>query len=165
MYTFTPMSEEEIQSSGLLEDGIYEFEVIRSTRKTSKSNNPMAELQLKIWDKEGKIHTIFDYLVFSTIPLNIRKVKHFCDAVGLQEQYKLGQMPEELSGYSGKAHIIIQKGNEIPSEKLNGKPVGSLYPDKNVVDDYMMIDEVSIKNESHSKGHADLSIDDDSVPF
>ena len=139
-YSFHPMSEEELNAVSLVEDGEYEFEVLKSTRRISKAGNPMAELNLRYWDKMGAPHTLFDYLVFSSVPLNIRKVKHFCDAVGLQDAYQKGEIPEELGGYNGKFRIITQVGQEIPEDKLQGKPKGSTYPPKNVVDDYVKSD-------------------------
>lgn len=155
MYTFTPMTEEEIQSSNLLEDGDYDFEVVKSTRKISKANNPMAELQLNVWDKEGRQHLVYDYLIFSTVPLNIKKIKHFCEAVGLHEEYNKGSIPEELERCFGSAHFSKQNGAEIPNDKLNGKPIGSRYPDKNVVDDY-------IKKETKQSNPLPF---DDTIPF
>jgi hypothetical protein len=136
-YSFNPLTEEEINAFSLMDDGVYEFEVLKSTRQISKSNNPMAKLELRVWDKEGREHFVFDYLVFSTIPLNIRKVKHFCEAVGLHEEYKQGQIPEELERYCGQASIMKQAEQEIPEDKLNGKPKGSKYPAKNFVADYI----------------------------
>ncbi len=136
-YDFIPMTEEEINKANLVENGVYDFEVVNCERQISRAGNPMAKLTISFWDKDGRNHAIYDYLVFSTVGLNIRKVKHFCDTVGLQDKYKLGQIPEELIGYSGKASISVQEGKEIPSDKLNGKPHGSKYPDKNVVDDYI----------------------------
>jgi hypothetical protein len=153
MYTFTPMTEEEISSYNLMEKGIYDFEVIKSIRKVSKSGNPMAELQLNVWDKAGKQHTIFDYLVFSSIPLNIKKVKHFCDATGLAEKYKQGSIPEELERFSGKVEIGVQ--DEQPKEG------GGFYPKKNIVLDYIVIDKAEIKYESTP---ADNFINDE-IPF
>ena len=44
-YTFQPMTEEEINSFSLVDDGIYNFEVVKSTRKLSKSNNAMCEFK------------------------------------------------------------------------------------------------------------------------
>ena len=86
-YRFEPINEEDLDNFKLLENGDYPFEVAKSTRKISKSGNDMAELQLKVWDKNGAINTIFDYLVFSKVPLNIKKVKHFCDAANLLQEY------------------------------------------------------------------------------
>lgn len=152
MYTFTPMTESEIQASSLLEAGVYDFQVAKSTRKTSKSGNPMAELQINVWDKEGKQHLIFDYLVFSTIALNIRKLKHFCDSVGISDQYNKGAIPEELERLSGKVEIGIQ--DEQP------KPGGGVYPKKNVVVDYVVTDKGAVKVELQ----VDPSLNDD-LPF
>jgi hypothetical protein len=144
-YQFNPLTEEELNAVELVEDGIYDFEVIKSVRKVSRTGNHMAELNIRFWDKNGKIHTLFDYLVFSIIPLNIRKVKHFCDATGLAEYYKKGELPEELGGYSGKIKVSTQKGQLIPQDKLNGKPLGSTYPDKNIVEYYVLTDKGAVK--------------------
>lgn len=127
MYTFTPMTEEEINAFNLMDEGVYDFQVVKSTRKLSKSsNNPMAELSLNIWDKEGKTHLVFDYLVFSSVPLNIKKVKHFCDATGLAEVYKTGKMPEELENLSGKVEIGIQEEQPKAGGGFYAKKIMSL---------------------------------------
>lgn len=154
-YSFTPLTQEQLDSAGLAEEGIYNFEVIKSTKKTSKSGNPMAELQITIWDKNGKNHSLFDYLVFSNIPLNIRKVKNFCDTTGLVEEYKKGNLPEELQGKCGKVSIGIQ-GNQP-------NPKGGVYPSKNVVLDYVLNDPNSL---SSSADITDEPFkDDDEIPF
>jgi hypothetical protein len=157
-YSFQPLSDNELNAINLVEDGEYEFEVVKSTRKTSRAGNPMAELQIKFWDKMGMIHTVYDYLVFSTVPLNIRKVKHFCEAVGLDEEYKSGSIPEELSGYTGEIKISTDPGQEIPEDRLQGKPKGSKYPSKNVVDDY-------IKGDGIKKMVEKDNLLSDDVPF
>jgi hypothetical protein len=161
-YDFIPMTEEEINRAGLVDDGVYDFNIVNCERKVSKANNPMAKLTIEFWDKEGRVHTIYDYLVFSKIGLNIRKVKHFCDAVGLQDKYLLGQVPEELDGYSGKARIVIQIGKEIEHKDLNGKPAGSKYPDRNIVDDYITYDVKSYALQP-LKDSKPLPLDD--IPF
>jgi hypothetical protein len=166
-YNFQPMSEEELNKpDDLIADGIYNFEVIKSMRKTSRNGNPMAELHLKFWDKDGAVHTVTDYLVFSSVKFNIRKIKHFCDAVGLQDSFLKGELPEEFGGYAGKLSLVTQEGQEIPEDKLKGKRPGSKYPDKNVVEDYVMTDQGAVKYEnSASKEHANAPFQDDSLPF
>lgn len=129
-YTFNPLTDAEIDAMNLMSKGEYSFEVIKSSRKTSKSGNPMAELQLRVWDDKGVEHYVYDYLVFSNINLNIRKVKHFCESVGLIEEYKKGSIPEELDGKSGK--VIIDIRDEQPKEG------GGFYPKKNIVSDYVI---------------------------
>ena len=129
-YNFTPLTDEQIDALNLLEEGIYNFEVIKAERKVSKSGNPMAELQLNVWDNSGKNHLVYDYLVFSSINLNIRKVKHFCDSVGLSDQYKEGSIPEELERYAGQVKIGIKEQQPNPN--------GGFYPKKNHVIDYVL---------------------------
>lgn len=128
-YSFTPLSDEELDMANLLPEGEYDFQVSKSARRTSKQGNAMAELQIKTWDRFGKICMIFDYLVFSTVNMNIRKISHFCKSVGLHAKYKEGNLPEELDGYSGKCLVGIQDQQSNPN--------GGFYPKKNVVLDYI----------------------------
>ena len=131
-FNFTPLSDEELDMINLMDEGIYDFEVVKCTAKTSKSGNQMAELQLKVWGIDARVHIIYDYLVFSTVPLCIRKVSHFCNTVGLQDAYKAGQLTSDLQGYSGKVEIGIE--DERPN------PNGGNYPKKNYVIDYIKND-------------------------
>lgn len=153
-YQFNPKTEEELEAGELVEDGLYNFEVTRSTRKHSAAGNAMAALQLLIWDKAGKAHVIFDFLVFSDVNMCIRKVKHFCDTTGLQESYKNGNIAEDLSGYSGKCWIVTQ--DEQPN------PKGGVYPKKNIVDDYES--EKQAKKDGTGEPFVDSNLDDD-LPF
>jgi len=125
-FSFQPMTEEELQALNMVDDGVYDFEVIKATQKTSRSGNQMIELQLMIWDKQGKAHTVFDYLV--SITSMIYKIKHFCDSTGLDAEYKAGNFDVmQCEGRRGKAHIIIQTGQPNPN--------GGMYQDKNAVKD------------------------------
>lgn len=148
-FNITPLTEEELEKSELHESGIYDFEVLKSVSKTSKSGNPMSELTIRIWDKQGVPFNIFDYLVFSQITLNIRKVKHFCEAIGHDDWYAEGKIPEELGGYSGRLELGYQKEKE--------KEGGGFWPAKNVVLDYLK------PTMSHTKPVDDFKSDD--VPF
>jgi hypothetical protein len=153
-YQFNPLSDEELDSINLIPDGVYNFEIVKSQRKVSQSGNNMAALTLKVWDDQGKIHNIFDYLIFSTVPLNIRKIKHFCDSIGQIEAYKKGEIPEEMGGYSGKVHIGIQERQP--------KKEGGFYDKKNIVIDYVMTDNGAVKHDS-----TDNIVDNfnDEIPF
>jgi len=143
-YSFSPMTEEELNSFPMLEPGVYDFEVLKSTRKVSKSGNDMAEINICVWDKEGKVNQLFDYLVFSKVAMNIRKVKHFCDATGLSENYQRGQLPEELEGLGGKVEIGIKE--KQPNSN------GGFYPEKNVVVDYVKREVKEFPMEINEKG-------------
>jgi hypothetical protein len=153
-YNFQPLSDEELDAINVIEEGIYDFEVVKAERKTSKSGNPMAAIQLRVWDTQSAVHFIYDYLVFSSVPLNIRKVKHFCDSVGLAEEYKKGELPEDLEMRAGKVHIGIEE------EKPN--PSGGMYPRKNKVVDYVMTDKDAVK--PNLSVNAD-DFDDKDLPF
>ncbi|SRR5579872_2878084 len=128
-FTFTPMTDEELETASLMAEGTYSFQVMKCSKKVSKSGNPMAELMLNVWDNEGKAHTIYDYLVFSEQPFCIRKIKHFCDSTGNLDKYKKGELPEDLTGLCGRAFVVITEATP------NGK--GGMYAPKNSVDDYV----------------------------
>lgn len=153
-YNLTPMTEEELNAFDLIEEGTYDFEVLKSERQKSKSGNPMAKLQINVWDKNGKSTVIFDYLVFSSVKFCTRKIKHFCEAAGIAEDYLKGTIREDLERLCGKVHIGIQES--LPN------PTGGYYPSKNVVIDYVTKD-----NASHSgapKPESDEFLND-SIPF
>jgi hypothetical protein len=151
-YSFNPKTDEELENSNLLQDGVYNFEVSKSTRKSSKNGNPMAELQLEILDTEGNIHQVLDYLVFCDVNLCLKKISHFCKAVGLAEEYKTGKIPEDLLGFSGKVEVTTQDEKQ--------KEDGGTYPRKNIVKDYLK------KSESEAKvpPKIDPELNDD-IPF
>ena len=153
-FEFTPMSEKELDAMDIIPDGEYDFEVIKSQRKTSKAGNAMAELQLLVYDKEGHGRPIFDYLVFSTVNMCIRKISHFCKTVGLDDAYQKGSLPEEFVGYSGKCLIGTQE--EMPKE------TGGFYAKKNIVVDY--IKKSQTKSAPLPKVDLD-NFDDSIIPF
>ena len=143
-YNFNPLTEEELNSFPMIEPGVYDFEVLKSTRKVSKSGNDMCEINICVWDKNGKVSQLFDYLVFSKVALNIKKIKHFCDAVGLTENYKRGELPEDLTGLAGKVEIGIREKQPNNS--------GGFYPEQNIVVDYVMKDKVEMRVEVNERG-------------
>jgi len=166
MFTFTPMTDEEIEKAGLLESGRYNFEVMKAERQTSQKGNPMAKMMLKVWDKVGGTHIVYDYLVFSSVAMNMRKISHFCQSVGLYEEYQRGALPEDLAHYCGEIEIGVEEGKEIPLDKLNGKPAGTKYPAKNNVVDYLVCSTQTKKSDNlASKENAEAPFFNDSIPF
>jgi len=148
-YTFSPKSDEELID--IVPRGVYAFEVLKSERMTSQKGNPMCKLLLKYFDVNGRARLIYDYLVFSDANLNIRKIKHFCHSVGLVEEYKKGELPEDLTNKYGEFEIGIQ--DEQPNDK------GGFYPKKNTVVDY-----VKPSKKEETKNEED-EFHNDSIPF
>lgn len=119
---FTPLSDDAITRMGLMEKGVYPFEVIIAENAVSKSGNEMIKIQLKIWDSEGSERTLYDYLLSAFL----MKLKHFCDVSDLQDAYNLGSLTaENCTGKSGYVLIDIQE------DKTN------TYAPKNVIKDYV----------------------------
>jgi len=158
MFSFTAMTEQEIQEMALLNPGTYPFEVVDVENKDSEGNplkskasgNKMIKLQLKVWDSKGREHSIYDYLVSS--PMSIYKIKHFCESIGFENEYNSGQFdPKSCIGKCGSVELVIQKGQQKPNSSER-------YSDRNTVKDYQKSDGKIEKNTTK------LPFDDD-IPF
>lgn len=155
MFTYEPLTQEQCEKENsfpLMEPGTYNFQVLESKYKLSKTGNNMIELILTVWDNNGKEFHIYDYLVAT--PKMMWKTLHFCKAVGLEQEYLGKKFNEDLCiNRSGKVDIIYQAGQSNPN--------GGKYPDKNGVEDYVLL-------ETAIPGVAVLKKDnffDDSIPF
>lgn len=165
-YHIDPLSEEELDVFALLDEGIYDFEVTKSEDGMSKSNNPMNTIHLKIWKPDGSLKIMKDYLVFSSVNFCIRKIRHFCDAVGILGEFEKGEIRKDFSGLAGKLELIIKEGGLIPEDKLDGKPSGSKYPTKNEVKDYVLKDKGAVKHEGMKPLPTSIdNFDDAELPF
>lgn len=159
MSLYKAMSEEDVMKArfNLLEDGEYDAVVKVATPSMSKSQNAMADMTLAVFDKMGNAHDIRDFLVFT--PNMLWKVKHFCDSAGLEQLYLDEKFtPEHAANQHVRVKVKTQQGNEIPFDKLNGKPVGSKYPDKNVIEDYVI-------GKSNVIGKPEDEFINDAIPF
>ncbi len=160
-FDYEPLTEERAlqERYQLLPDGKYKGYVERSLPKISSSNNAMAELTITIFDKDGYNHSVKDYLPFTK---NMAwKMLHFCESASLKKEYDDRKFTPELA--EGKNVIVelkTQMGKEIPEDKLNGKPLGSCYPAKNVINDYLIDNDV-IENNVEKKE----DFFNDTIPF
>lgn len=161
-YKINPKTEEELNLFGLLPDGTYDFEVYKSEKNVSASGNDMAKLYLKVWTPDGSVKILNDFLVFSDSNYCIRKIRHFCETTGILQEFEAGEIRDDFSGLNGRVHLVTKKGTLIPTDKLNGKPHGSLYPDKMEVKDY-----VTDKKEMGMKPLPEVLRDEfnDDIPF
>lgn len=142
---FSPKSAEELENDVLLEEGIYDFQVALASNEISQKGNEMLKLSLQIWDKEGRIHCIFDFLVEAMA----YKLRHFCEATGLMQKYESGDLnPNDCINKRGKVEIIIKEGNI--------KNDGSRYRNSNAVKDYIVTSQNSNK---------EALIEDCDIPF
>jgi hypothetical protein len=100
--------------------GQYTLEVHEAEERTSSSGNPMIALVLK-----GQGVTVRDYLVGSASAT--WKVKQFCLAAGLREQFAAGRLTEE--DVLGRVVVAV-----LDFEK---QPPGSQYDPRLVVTEYL----------------------------
>lgn len=122
---FTPKKDEELNSFDVFPKGEYDFEVVKAVDETSKAGNTMIKLEIDIFAPNGKKSRVFDYLLESLA----YKLKHFCQAVGLHDEYEEGNINADMCfNRSGKCIISIKH------DKTGN------YPDKNEVRDYCKIE-------------------------
>lgn len=118
--SFQPQTEEEVLN--LLKPGIYSFEVKVAEDAVSKKGNPMIRLSMVTWDDKGRERYITDYLMTAMM----FKIKHFCEATGLEDKYNAGSFSAaDCVGKAGKFKLRIDDGQK------------SGYAPKNEVQDYV----------------------------
>ncbi len=160
MISYDPMTKEqaEIERFSLAKEGYYPGFIEDSTDKISKSGNSMMEMQLRLYKEDGSSFSFTDYLVFN--PKTMWKVVNCAESSGTIKEYNERKFCSEVvKNKKVKVWVGIQEGQLIPDEKLNGKPSGSKYPDKNVAKDYLKQDQELLgvkENETFS---------DDEIPF
>ena len=125
---------------GLLEPGKYDADVIESEDARSKSGNDMIKLKLSVWRPDGSKAHVYDYI----LPAFAKKLKHFCDAAGLQSDYDAGKV--------AAADCL----NKSVSVTLDTEKSGD-YPAKNVVVDYTPM--------KQGVQPTPVPADDDDLPF
>jgi len=150
---FQPLTEEEIKRAMFIEDGSYNYKVVKSSEKKSdKTGNDYIALELTVWDKAGKERLIFCNL------WSIKLLKHFCDVNGMEEDYKSGDIPSYkfMNKSGGKVTIGFEP------EKIN--PTGGMYKAKNVILDF--VSDSAMPNNTHKNDIDDLLNQfDKDVPF
>jgi len=121
----TPMSEQELQESNLIPEGIYPFDVTDAKETYSKKGNEMIRLTIVVYDSANRKHVLDDFLL-DAMPF---KVRHFCEYTGLIDRYNAGELSSgDCYKKSGWAKISIETGRP--------KPDGGEYPPRNSVKDY-----------------------------
>ena len=102
----TVRTDEEIAASGLLQEGIYDFEITLAEEKVSKNGADMFALKLNVFESDGSARVIRDWV----LPDFPKKYKHLHDACGLLALYNSGETkPSDLEGKSGKLLLGIGK--------------------------------------------------------
>jgi len=138
MFQYDVMSEQEAieERFSLLKEGNYDAVIISSQDKQSSTGNPMMDITLQVFDDQGRSRDVRDFLVFTKKMM--WKIIHFSNSAGVLKEYEDGKLCSEVAlGKRVQVKIIIEEGKEIPADKLNGKPSGSKYQDKNKVEDYI----------------------------
>ncbi len=153
---FEPKTREQAEKESqfpVWEDGIYSFEVGKAENATSKKGNPMIKLALNVYNDDGHVQVIFDYIM-GNMPL---KLLDACEAMGLLDEYESGTLePYQLEGKVGEVRLIKRL-------ETTDKESGKVYAPKNEVKTYIL--------NSHKKTQAQVKSRDfvpdlnDEIPF
>ncbi len=148
---FTPKSDKELaEEKLLLPEGQYPFEISQGENKVSKAGNDMIELLVRVFKEDGTFLLISDYLMEAVL----YKVSHACKACGLEDAYNKGELHgKDFVGKTGYLKLGIQKDK-------NG-----VYPDKNVIKDYIVSEDGEKAPKPKGSVAASNDIKDDSIPF
>jgi len=160
MFAYEVMNEQEAMQERfqLIKEGEYDA-VITASQDTHSANsgNPMMDMTVSVYDANGKAHDIRDFLVFTKAMM--WKIVHFANSAGILKEYEEGKLCSEVAiGKRVRVKIVVEEGSEIPQDKLKGKPMGSKYPDKNKVEDYVKKED---QKPLEQKTESDPFLDDD----
>ncbi len=161
MFAYQVMNEHEAMQERfhLLKEGEYDAIITSSSDSQSKSGNPMMDMTVTVFDEEGREHPIRDFLVFTNTMM--WKVIHFAESAGISKEYESGVLcSEKAIDCRVRVKVTVEEGNEIPQDRLKGKALGSKYPDKNKIDDYVKRDD-----QKSDVKHNDDPFEDDDIPF
>lgn len=149
---FAPKTEQQIDSEMLTPEGWHEAEVINAENTVSSKNNEMIALQLKVYTPNGE-RSMRDWL----LPSFPRKLKHFCDAAGLESEYTLGCV--EANHCMGKVVMV-----EVKHTEGKGEYAGRLNAN---VADYKKVERTSAARPKPAPKPmpANVEISPDDIPF
>ena len=162
MFQYDVMSESEAMAERfqLIKEGVYEGVITSSQDTKSKTGNPMMDMTVTVYDENGKPHDIRDFLVFTKQMM--WKVVHFSDSAGLLKEYEGGKLCSQVAvDKRVMVQVSVEEGSEIPQDKLKGKPLGSKYPDKNKIGEYIKRSE---KGATPTDGNNPPPFTDDDIP-
>jgi len=89
-------------------DGDYPFVVIGAEDRVSKNGNEMIAVELECTVSDNRKITVYDYLTFTDAALF--KIKQFCDAVGLTDNWASGQL-EAADCVGQEGTVRLEKGD------------------------------------------------------
>jgi hypothetical protein len=162
-FSYDPMSEEQAQQErfSLLPEGLYDASIEKFEGRMSSSGNRMVVFDLNVYDNNGHIHSLKDFIAFT--PKMSWKLRHHCVSAGLEKEFMAKTWRPHMSvGKMVRVKVVVQAGQEIPADKLKGKAPGAMYPDRNSVDDYIAVS--GVNSPATAPSHAADGFDD-SIPF
>ena len=147
---FTPMSDQEIQENALLADGQYKAQLWEAIDKDSR-NNPLLtkngdekiQIICHVFDDKDRPRKVTGMVTTAYMKL----FKHFCDALGLEKEYKEGHVTALDCKKKDSVVFGVQIGRRMYT-KENGEVVWS-----NQIEDFIKLD-----SSDHSKDFDDKNI-------
>jgi hypothetical protein len=120
---FQPKSETELAAYKVWKKGEYGFEIIEATEKIATTGKTMIEMKVKVSDGDGGEKVVVDRLL-AEMPL---KLLHAAQVCGLHDKYLAGSITDaDFAGKKGRLVLGIEKDKK------------KQYPDKNIVQDYVV---------------------------
>ncbi len=116
------IDDETLQERDLAPQGEHQFEVIRAEELLSKKQIPMIKLTLKIVRNEST-YWVVDYLSESIL----WKIKHFMAAIGLKDNYSIGELSaEDCLGRNGMVKIVQEYSDKYGIQAIVSKYISTM---------------------------------------
>lgn len=138
-----PILDDQQMANLKIQPGDYQFEVFDAELKQSKSGNMMIELKIRVWDNNGKIHNMFDFLV--ALESMAYKIKQFWESVGHPDKYKEKNLVTDYVGKCGTCKVSPQKNQMNGS--MDNKITSYLKPAEGSVDKLKTLDLDSVTDD------------------
>src|SRR5436190_20427474 len=118
-FSYDALSEEQAQQErySLMQEGVYDASIEKFEGKMSSSGNRMVVFDLNVYDNNGHIHSLKDFIAFT--PKMSWKLRHHCVSAGLEKEFMDKTWRPQMSiGKMVRVKVIVQEGQEIPHDKL-----------------------------------------------
>lgn len=90
-----------------IKPGEYPMEVFEAKSMVASTGNKMLMLKMKVFDDNGRTHTMTDFLV--AVETMAYKIKHFWESVGFPDRYNHKNKSTDYTGRKGYVSVKPQK--------------------------------------------------------
>lgn len=131
--SFTYTTEIKEREQAIIEDGEYNFETAAAYDHASKSSGKeMLTLELHMYDNNGKMFKVFDYIVDKTV----FKLKDYWECVGDPKMFCGKNELHDFIGLTGRARIKVESREKDGSIYRTARVVEYIKPGSKQIEEF-----------------------------